>query len=144
MLRQFVRLTTGGIVDQDLELDGPGAATAAAPPRMIEVTGHPQWAGLGSLLRRSYDANTQTFGAPPVVTTLARMQWLELFTASERQALRALMRTDALVEDATDLLSAAESIDRASPRVAQYLSLLVVKNILTPARRAAILAGTAP
>lgn len=65
MERHFVRLTSDGIVNQDLIFDGPGAPTAAAPNGMVEITGHPQWQGMGSLLGHTFVKGS--FVAPPEV-----------------------------------------------------------------------------
>lgn len=52
MARHFVRLTSDGIVNQDLEIDGPSADLAPVPEGMIEITGHRQWRGLGVFTRQ--------------------------------------------------------------------------------------------
>jgi len=64
MRRYFVR-TAGGVVDEVLEIDGEGAASATPPDGMTEVTDHPE-VGQGiehkQLLLRPFDAQQKTFG----------------------------------------------------------------------------------
>ena len=64
MLKQFVRLNLGGVVEQDLEVEAEDWDRRIVPPALREVTGHPQWRGLGSLLGRARLADG-SFGPAP-------------------------------------------------------------------------------
>lgn len=88
--------------------------------------------------------NGSTFDPPSPSTAVSRVGWRNLFTFAERAAIRSLEKTDALVEDAQDLIRTLPVLDRGDALIATYLSMLVAKGAITAARRTAILAGEAP
>lgn len=49
-IRQFVRLDASGRVDQDLEVEADDWDRRIIPLTLVEITGHRQWEGLGSLI----------------------------------------------------------------------------------------------
>lgn len=117
--------------------------TARPPVGYVEV---PIDSDLEDLRGRVYVAG-QAPGAkvPAVRTRLTKLEFRELFTRAERDALRVAIRAiDDDLEDAREAFEVAEFIDLADPRLGGYLALLETKRILAVGRIAEILAGVVP
>lgn len=91
-----------------------------------------------------------TFSAAPAQTTtvVTRLAFAQLFTTSERMAIRSRQaQGDAIalaIADFWSLLDLAPDVTLSHPAVTQGLAYLVAQGLLTASRKAAILAGTPP
>lgn len=106
----------------------------------IDVTTRP-----GALVGFSYDPATDTFAAPAAPPNYGRAvsvrDFLQLFTAAERKAIRVAAGTDDDVADWYALATAgSERIRLRHPTTIAGLQFLVAKGLLTAARRDAITA----
>lgn len=76
---------------------------------------------------------------PPVVKSWSSLEFLLLFTDSERLAIAAIAITDHVVSDFRLLAAAAGTVAADNPLVIQGLSYLVLVNLITQDRMTAIL-----
>lgn len=121
----------------------------ALPAGVIEVSDVVDRPGVATLIGYSYDVNARTFTAPPArLSSVSRLQFEQLFTQSERIAIRkrrATADTTAdVIDDFYDLLDKAGEVDLGDATVAAGLGFLVAQGLLTQARADAIKANTAP
>lgn len=90
-------------------------------------------------LRSTYDPATQTFAPPPQAPNLGRAldvrEFLLLFTAAERQAIRAAAEVDPAIADWYDVVRVPAPIRLRHPVTRAGLDALVARNLLTAARR---------
>lgn len=130
-LSGIVSSTWCGGDEQNLPEPSPGWTYVALADETVDPSGT-TWGG------------AQSFTVPSK-TVLTRLEFRDLFTTSERAAIRAFeVASDAQVVDAMEALRMADSIDRTSQRIAAFLTMLVNKAVLTSQRRAAIIAGQQP
>lgn len=130
------------IKDGKVQSEWQGSGAMPIPPdaswTFIDVTERPE-AHAGML----YDAATDTFTAPPAPPDYGRSvstrEFLLLFTATERKAIRAATTTD---EDVADWYALAlgpnEAIRLQHPTTLAGLEFLVAQGLLTPERKVAI------
>lgn len=126
-----------GIIHADWLGSGPAPVPPDASWTFIDVTNRPE-----AIVGGRYNARTDTFEPPTHPKVLSYNEFIQLLTASERKALRALARTNEDAADVLDLMRTASSIPLASPRTAQLLQQLVGLNILTESRQLEILSST--
>ncbi|CAB4187540.1 hypothetical protein UFOVP1601_39 [uncultured Caudovirales phage] len=92
-----------------------------------------------------YDAASDTFtppSAPPDYgRTVSAREFLQLFTSTERKAIRAAGKTDEDIADWFAIAQVPEPIRLKHPTTIGGLNFIVAKGLLTAARRDAILAG---
>ena len=68
--RSYVTVDASGVVVGDVESSTSHDEWEAfdllpLPPTQIDVTGHPDWQGVGSLIRHTWNSATGRFAAPP-------------------------------------------------------------------------------
>ncbi len=97
LTRRFVRLhPVSRRVEADLEAIRADAewASVTIPPELVEVTTHPAWAGLGSMLGGTLAADgTFTPFVPPPRRDIAVGTFLERLTVDEHTAMEQLANT---------------------------------------------------
>lgn len=84
---------------------------------------------------------------PPAASTVrnvSRREFARLFTPQERIAIRAASASNPQLADLYELMTLDETVNLAHPDVSLGIGALVSAGLLTQARGAAILAGTAP
>lgn len=121
-----------------------GSGGAPVPPDdswvFIDVTGRPD-AQLGD----AYDVDTDTFTAPPPPPdygeTVGPRDFMLLFTATQRKAIRQLSKTDDDVADFMAIAQVPEPIRLKHPLTLMGLGMLVQKGVLTAAERDRIAEG---
>ena len=81
---------------------------------------------------------------PPPVDQLNKIDFLRLFTQTERITIRQAAKVNPLVEDYQDMLAQAEVVRLSDPDIQAGIPALEAAGILGPGRAAQILAGEAP
>lgn len=109
----------------------------------VDVTSKAQ--PLGAFSAQTYDGRDFSSKAPRILSPL---DFARLFTQAERIAVRTRQETNdtvaRVVGDFYALVQLAGSVNLDHPDVAAALSYMVVNDLLTSDRRAAILRGEAP
>ena len=81
---------------------------------------------------------------PPPITAVSSLQFRQLFTAAEAQAITQAAETNVQIRMFMDDESAAGVVDLVSAEVKNGIATLVTAGLLTQARATAILAGQPP
>jgi hypothetical protein len=81
---------------------------------------------------------------PPRITMLSSLNFRQLFTAAEGQAITQAAQTNAQLRMFIDDESAAGTVDLTNPEVTTGIAMLVSAGLLAQARADQILAGTPP
>ncbi len=130
------------IKDGFVQAEWNGSGGMPVPPdetwTFLDVTDRPDNPQVG----HSYDPATDTFTPPPAPPdygrTVSPREFLQLFTSTERKAIRNAAKTDDDVADWLALAQVPEPIRLQHPQTLAGLDFLVAKGLLTAARRDAI------
>ena len=89
--KQFVQVRDG-IVVGDLSAHRTDWEGVEIPPELVEVTGHPDWKGLGSLVGATYDTRTKTFAAAQAPTPAPARDTIDARLTRIEQAIDVLVK----------------------------------------------------
>ena len=82
--------------------------------------------------------------APPVVTIVSKLEFLNIFTMEELAGIYTVAKTDVLVEILLDKLKASEFIDKSDPQIEAGIDLLIAKDLLMAGRKSMFVVSNTP
>jgi len=122
----------------------PENSTLVAPPLVVypQVA---QWQGGGwVILSERPPAPPEPTPAPPPAVILNKVDFLRLFTQTERINIRAAAAVNSVVADYQYMLDAATTVNLSDPDILAGVPLLEQAGLIGPGRAAQILANEPP
>ena len=134
----YAMIDANSVVENVVFATGPTNIPNPNNLLIVDITTIPN-VGIGS----TYTGGV--FSAPPIPqqAVISKLDFVKRFTQTERIAILQASATDFVVQDAQQVLLAADTIDLSDSMTIGYVDYLASKSYIQPARAAVILSTTA-